>query len=65
MTAEQEAFERGFLRGFQEGLKASTKQYQNVLPQPGIIWTGGMPGPAAVGTGVRDVNYNTNRLQSE
>lgn len=75
MTPEQEAFERGFLKGFQEGRK-TYNPYPNTLPRvndipPGIIWNDGMHGPSCIG----DVNvlncdaavdnYNADRLRSD
>lgn len=71
MTAEQQAFERGFLAGFREG-KAISIYNQNPYPQPGIIWSDGMHGPSYVGDSTNpNVNvlncdtYNADRLRND
>lgn len=67
MTAEQEAFERGFLRGFQEGRKID-KPYvnpnQTPFPTPPIIGEGGVVRPGIVRSDILDC-YNADRLRND
>lgn len=72
MTAEQEAFERGFTKGFDAGLKASDKvrypayPYRigdgGVLPNP--VWTDNTNITGHVPDG-QAYNYNADRLLND